>query len=244
MRSKLFRLAMKVDGFFHKVDKSLHERAKRYFPEEYSEIKSARELEVLPRVFEYSFAIKNLPKKGKVLEVGCTASANALPVTLAELGYEVYGVDLRPFKVGCNDFQFVICDARYLPFRAVFECCYSISTIEHVGLPSEWSPNADWDGDKKAIREMINAIKPHGSLVITVPFGKKGMLPDSRIYDTEDVKRLFAGLTIAEEDYIIESQRGWSKTSLEEAAKATHKPGFRAVAMFKLIKEENNLLSS
>jgi len=244
MRSKLFRLAMKVDGFFHKVDKTLHKRAKRYFQEEYSEIKSASELEVLPRVFEYSFAIKNLPKKGKVLEVGYTASSNALPVTLAGLGYEVYGVDLRSFKVRCNDFQFVICDARYLPFRAVFECCYSISTIEHVGLPSEWSPNADWDGDNKALKEIINTVKPHGSLVITVPFGKSGMLPDSRIYDTEDVKRLFAGLTIVEEDYIIESHGGWSKASLEEAAKATHKAGFRAVGMFRLNREENNLHSS
>ena len=240
LRKRVFSLAIKIDGLFHKIDKILHKRARRFFERELAEYLEKGELEVSPRVFEYSFAIKNLPEKGRVVEVGCTASSNALPIILAELGYEVYGIDLRPFKVRHSNFEFIICDARYLPFRNIFECCYSISAIEHIGLPGEYGPKDDLEGDSKAIKEMIDIVKPGGSLIITVPFGKSDIRADyERIYDIEDIKRLLKGLEIAAEEYIIERARGvWFKASGDEAAKADHKAGCRAVGMFKLHKQE------
>ena len=243
LRKRVFGFTIKIDGLFRKMYKILRKRARRFFERElaeYLEKKLEGELEVLPRVFEYSFAIKNLPEKGRVLEVGCTASSNALPIILAELGYQVYGIDLRSFKVRCSNFEFIICDARHLPFRSIFEYCYSISTIEHIGLPGVWAPTGDLEGDSKAIKEMINVVMSGGSLIITVPFGKSDMLTDSRIYDIEDTKRLFEGLKIAEEEYIIERNGVWFKISRDEAAKADHKAGCRAVGMFKLHKQEED----
>jgi len=241
MRKQLFSLAIKAHGLLHKMDRILHERAGKVFRRElaeYLERKTERQLEVLPRVFEYSFAVRNLPEKGRIIEVGCAASSNALPIILAELGYEVYGIDLRLFKVKHPNFEFIVSDARHLPFRNIFQCGYSISTIEHVGLRGEHSPRDDLEGDSKAIKEMINSVKPGGSLIITVPFGRSDMLPDSRIYDIDDIRRLFTGLNIAEEEYIKESNRVWFKISREEADKADHKAGCRAVGMFKLHKQQ------
>lgn len=234
LRKKVFSLAVKVD-------KILHEKARNFFKRELAEKLEKYACEVLPRVFEYSFTVKNLPKEGRVLDVGCTASSNALPIILAELGHKVYGVDLRPFKVKCSNFEFIICDARHLPFRGnVFECCYGVSTIEHIGLPGVWGPTGDLEGDSSAVKEMINVVKPGSLLIITVPFGKSDIFPDSRIYDIEDIERLFEGLKIVEEEYIIERDGVWFKASRDEAAKADHEAGCRAVGMFKLHKQERN----
>lgn len=211
-----------------KMNETIKQMGRRFFRNEYLQ-KSANELEVLPRVFEYPFALRNWPQKGRVLEVGCTASSNILPIALAEKGYEVYGVDLRPFKAKSTNFGFIVCDARHLPFQeGCFDCVQSISTIEHIGLPS------DLKGDSKAVREMIKVVKPNGSLIITVPFGKPDTLPDSRIYNAEEIKKLFADLRVCEEEYAIENNGIWFKTSHEKAAKADHRAGLRAVAMFKL----------
>lgn len=239
MRRRILSLAVTFDRFFHKVDKTLHKKARSLFKKEYLKKKLAGELEVLPRVFEYSFVIRNFQGTGRVLEVGCTASSNVLPIMLTGSGCDVYGVDLRPFNVRCGNFQFIMCDARFLPFRNVFGYCYSVSTIEHIGLTGESELPIDLEGDIKAIKEMLNVLKPNGSLVITVPFGKSDMLPDSRIYDTEDIKRLFAGLEITEEEYIVESNGVWLKTSHDEAARADHRAGRRAVGMFKLHMQKN-----
>lgn len=233
LRKELFFIAIKIR-------KILHERARRFFKRELIEcIEKKRESELVsPRVFEYSFVIKNLPEKGRIVEIGCTASSNALPITLAELGYEVYGLDLRLFRVKHNGFEFIICDARHLSVRKnIFDCCYSISAIEHIGLPMECGPKNDLEGDSKAIKEMINVVKPNGSLIITVPFGKSHVLAGyERIYDIEGIKSLFEGLEIVEEEYIIERDGVWLKTPRNKAAKADHKPGRRAIGMFKLVK--------
>jgi len=237
VKRQLFWFVVRVHRVLHGFDQFLHRIASELFRAELAEREAQRKLlnlqEVWPRVFEYAFAIKHSPEKGAIMEVGCTASANVVPIMLAERGHEVFGVDLRRFKVKHASFHFVMCDARHLPFQPnVFQSCYSISTIEHVGLK-------DPDGDLRAVREMVKSVRPEGSLVITIPFGKLDMLPDARIYDAQDTKRLFAGLTVANEEYIMERNGAWLKTTRDEASKADYRARCRAVAMLELKNERH-----
>ncbi|MDH5385842.1 MAG: class I SAM-dependent methyltransferase [Candidatus Aminicenantes bacterium] len=237
MKKKLFKIVINLDAIFHKIDTRLHRKAKGFFGYAKSE-------EISPRVFEYSFLIRNMPERGTVLDVGCTAGLNFLPVALSDLGYEVYGIDLRPFKIRSNNFQFIMADARYLPFRNVFDFCYGVSTVEHIGLRGTSSPLLgkieDLEGDIKAIKEIQSTMKPNGIMIITIPFGKSDILPRiaSRIYDANGIERLFNGLTIVAEEYVTKIGDTWQKVSQNEAAKANHASEDIAVAMFKLHKQK------
>ena len=217
----------------------LHRKARAFFVKE--RLNHASE-EISPRVFEYSFLMKNMPERGRALDVGCTAGLNFLPIMLSELGYEVYGIDLRPFKIPSKNFQFIMADARHLPFRDVFDVCYGVSTVEHIGLvgtlSAVLSKIEDLQGDIRAIKEMQNILKPDGIMIITVPFGKSDILPliSSRIYDANRVERLLSGLTIVAEEYVMKIGDIWRRVSRNEAAKANHASEEMAVAMFKLRK--------
>jgi len=237
LKKILFKIVTKLDTFFHKIDARLHQRAKGFFGCVKSE-------EISPRVFEYSFLIRNIPERGSVLDVGCTAGLNFLPVVLSELGCEVYGIDLRPFKIQSINFQFIMADARYLPFRNVFDFCYGVSTVEHIGLHGTLSPVLgkieDPEGDVKAMKEILSTMKPDGLMIITVPFGKSDILPriSSRVYDANGIERLFKGLKITAEEYVMKVGDMWRRVSRNEAAKTNHASGGVAVAMFKLQKKK------
>jgi len=245
LKKKLFKITMNLDILFHKIDIILHKKARVFFAQQmlnHARNGYVKEEEISPRVFEYSFVIGNMPERGRVLDVGCTAGLNLLPIILSELGYEVYGIDLRPFKIRSNNFQLIIADARHLPFRNVFDVCYSVSTIEHIGLPSTvsvvLSEIEDLEGDVKAIKEMQSIVKSKGVIMITVPFGKSDILPviASRIYDASGIERLLNGLTIVAEEYVLKIGDIWRRVSRNEATKANHAGGRIAVAMFKTCK--------
>lgn len=74
------------------------------------------------RVFEYSFVISRLVKRqsGKVLDIGCTDSGNIVPLVLALLGWEVYGIDSREWKFEHPNFHFILGDIRNTPFSDNF----------------------------------------------------------------------------------------------------------------------------
>src|SRR5262245_31050363 len=47
------------------------------------------------RIVEYPVILRWMPDRGTVLDVGCVTSR--LPLQLASLGHEVWGIDVRPF---------------------------------------------------------------------------------------------------------------------------------------------------
>jgi SAM-dependent methyltransferase len=59
---------------------------------------------------------------------------------------------------------FEVQDAREMMQQQEFDVVYSMSVIEHV---------SGANGDSRSIQEMIRALKPGGTLIVTVPFGEK-----------------------------------------------------------------------
>lgn len=181
----------------------------------------------IPFLFEVLLEPSKDKNKTKVLDVGCAESS--LVVELNKLGFDSYGIDLRPYiKSFVN---FVRCDARNMKFTDdTFDVCYAISTIEHVGLvetPYRTDKVLDKYGDKKVVSEMVRVTKPEGMIIITLPYGKgtKELSKWVRFYNKDRINSILPNNMIIDNiTYSIRKGRTWSRTS-EQIASATASQG-------------------
>ncbi len=161
------------------------------------------------RMIEYSFVIGKLAslERGKVLDVGCVARLNFLPATLASIGWEVYGIDMRQFKFKFPNFHFVLGDITRTDFTdSFFDAVYAVSTLEHLGLSGRYGISKyDPEGDAKAVREIRRILRDGGRLLVTLPYGKeKRQTTLNRVYNRDSLVELFSDWEI--QDKVIYSQ--------------------------------------
>lgn len=180
------------------------------------------------RTIEYPFviqALESLPR-GNVLDVGCADVNNFLAPSLASLGWQVYGVDLRGFKLVHPGFHLVREDIRETSFPdAFFDCAYAVSTVEHIGLAGRYGITVDDPGgDIKAVREIRRILRPGGSFFLTVPYGRGGKVikPTERVYDRARLERLLADWTVRNRLWYHQDNGGrWGQVSEEAAGRAS-----------------------
>jgi SAM-dependent methyltransferase len=194
--------------------------------------------QVSERIIEYPFAIESLaslPKGSRVAILGC--HGDLLTTILPTLGYEVDGIDVKPFPLGIKNFHFHQEDIRTTSFASsFFDAVIGISTLEHVGLF-----DGDEEGDKKTVAEIRRILRPGGICVITVPFGQKHteILMKQRVYDASSLKSLVAGLSVSRMSITAVNDRGiWEPTSLESVPAA--KPVVECVAMIQAINQRSD----
>ncbi len=193
------------------------------------------------RIVEYPFVLSKLKgyKVGKVLDVGCVDSRNVIPFMLASLSWQVYGLDIQEFGFKHPKFTFVCEDiAKGTHFADdFFDCVYSISTLEHIGIKGSFGINEDdIQGDKKAVKEISRILRAGGTFLVTLPFGKERRIR-SRRYDETMLSKLISGWQILDEVYYIhDSERGWITTSKEIAGKAGYSADEeKAIVMLELV---------
>lgn len=192
------------------------------------------------RVIEYSFVIQKLgsAKGEKVLDIGCTSRWNLLPASLAGLGWEVYGIDIRQMKFRHPNFHFVSGDISNTGFPdSFFDAVCAISTIEHIGLSGRFGVNQDDpQGDAKAVKEVQRIIRPGGTFLVTVPYGQRAIVhPLHKVYDKAWLKDLFADWRIKNEIYYAYDEEGyWEIVPEEVAALVDNKSGEEAIALLEL----------
>jgi len=205
--------------------------------------KSARILEEVigahtrERLIEYPFTFRNL-EGTSILDVGSVDSL--LPKGLSQLGFTVVGIDLRRY---CKQpyFSFVQGDAIKLPFKnECFDQTVSISTTEHVGLKGhgleQQFPHyiVHLNGDRLNLLEMKRVTKLHGSIIITLPYGK-GEHYWLRIYNPNTLAKLLEDFTIEiQEYYKEEAPKQWVLCREEEARGMIGYPLPKAVVCLKL----------
>ena len=172
------------------------------------------------RIVEVPFVHRNLPYpfRGRVLDVGYRESQ--VIYELSSLGFESWGIDIRPPLVKFSGVEHVVGDICQYPFPAGhFDVVISLSTIEHIGLLGYGNLNYDPEGDLHALQGIHRALKPNGRLILTVPFGKRGQTVSSRFYDHESLLALLARarFEVETEDYWHQQGMRWMPTSWEVA---------------------------
>lgn len=166
------------------------------------------------RMIEYSFVIGKLasPVKGRVLDVGCTARLNFLPATLASIGWEVYGIDMRQFKFKFPNFHFVLGDITKTDFPDnFFHAVYAVSALEHIGLSGRYGVSkGDPEGDAKAVREIRRILRRGGRFLVTLPYGKeKRQTTLNRVYDEDSLEELFSDWEIKDMVFYSQDSEGF-----------------------------------
>jgi SAM-dependent methyltransferase len=170
------------------------------------------------RIVEYPMVFRLLLPRGRVLDVGCVSSR--LPLQLASLGYEVHGVDLRPYPLSHPNFTFHQVDLLQppLPFQAAsFDIVTAVSCVEHFGLGA-YRDTIETGGDQRILGILHGLLKPEGQLLLTVPFGRRGQTAKHRIYDSAGLQRILQGFVIRAAHYFRRHEGGWAPATAEELA--------------------------
>lgn len=166
---------------------------------------------------------KDNSKPLDILVVGCLEEPTAQ--TLAELGHNVVGIDLRDWNAGdikplfeTPKYTHIKGDIRKFKFDQQFDLIISISVIEHIGL-GYYKDEKEEDGDTKAMNIMAGLLKPGGRIYITVPIGGEWYETYHwRLYTLDTMSRLTAGLNITRQEYWFTSYQGQGKGNLEDVA--------------------------
>lgn len=202
------------------------------------------ELYVDERFIEYPFVYSaiGLDAKVRILDVGCCGSN--LPIALACLGHEVYGIDTRDYLLKHPNFSFVQGDTLRCSFRdGSFDIVTAISTIEHIGL-GRWNDPICTEGDKKAIKEIARILKVGGKAIIAVPFGRRDIVylkgfPSHIIYDSLSLEELFREFKTIKEFFWVRRDECWLPATRSEAERVKSEPtNVRSIAVMELEKQE------
>lgn len=194
------------------------------------------------RLIERAFVLCHLGLEGsgrRVLDVGCTRSD--LAMQLAGLGYEVTGVDLRPFGFSHPRLRFEQVDVRDLEDDG-FDAVVALSVLEHVGLGA-YTDEPDEEALEEFARRLAELPRPGGQVLVTVPFGEPSVDDFQRSFSRSRLLNLFPSLDLEEERYYRRTDhRHWSPVDLSEAEKVSNLPedrgptGANCVGCFKWIR--------
>jgi len=158
------------------------------------------------RIVEYPQIFRWIKPEGVVLDIGCVSSR--LPIQLASLGYEVHGVDIRPYPFSHPNFHFHQVDIfNWTPNRS-FDIIIMVSTLDHFGL-GVYGDLVLPEADKVAIERISNWLSEDGQLLISVPFGKAGVTRKHRIYDLKRLEYLFSDFKWVDQKYFKRVRGSW-----------------------------------
>ncbi|MBU1173346.1 MAG: class I SAM-dependent methyltransferase [Proteobacteria bacterium] len=141
------------------------------------DVESLGESSVLDgRTTEYGFALSKLVRLpvGKLLDIGCVTRVNPIVSTMCELGWKVYGMDIRDYRYTHPNFKFVKGDiTQKILEDNFFNAITAISTLEHIGVGGRYGIRGE-DGlaPTRAMANIKRLLKPGGTLVITLPYRK------------------------------------------------------------------------
>jgi len=125
--------------------------------------------------------------------------------TIVSAFMPIHFYDYRPAQLKLDNLASEKGDLMALPFESCTVASIScMHTIEHIGLGRYGDP-LDYDGDIKAINELIRVTKPGGDILFVTPVGKPVLLFNAhRIYSFEQIVNYFTGCILIEFSLIPE----------------------------------------
>jgi SAM-dependent methyltransferase len=179
------------------------------------------------RVVEYPWFVSQKPR-GRVLDAGSTLNHEHVLVRVLPLTSELHEFTLAPEPESFPQLgvSYVYGDLRSLPYQdGYFDTVVSLSTLEHVGmdtspygvdLPHASEPQVE---ACRALEELLRVVAPGGTILLTLPYGRREdhgwfrQLDSSEIEELVAVSHRPAAITVYRH-----GGRGWVRSSLEESA--------------------------
>jgi SAM-dependent methyltransferase len=165
------------------------------------------------RIVEYPQVFRWIEPKGAILDIGCAKSR--LPYHLASWGYEVHGIDARPYRLTHPSLHFHQTDLFSWQPGRTFDVVLMISTLEHFGL-GRYGDQVLSDAERQAVQRIGEWLTPGGQLIITVPFGVPAVTNRHRIYDRDRLAQLFDAFEWVEEKYSRRENDTWRPSTAAE----------------------------
>ncbi|MGD0579376.1 MAG: DUF268 domain-containing protein [Bryobacteraceae bacterium] len=174
------------------------------------------ETRITSRIVEVPFAhaaMADLPEGSVLIDVGSNESLLAMELAVA--GFQVYSVDFRGYALQHPRLIAVQDSVLHWPGPAQpVDAIFSISTVEHIGLPAYGGTDAAPDGDLLAMKRFRAWLRPGGLLVFTAPFGAPKTTDFERTYGPEQLELLLEGFSIETRDLMRKNPDGaWTEVS-------------------------------
>ena len=188
------------------------------------------------RIVEYPWVFSRLPRgPGRLLDAGSVL--NFVPLLRHPLvkEKELTIMTLAP-EEDCfwrRGISYLYGDLRSIPFRDDhFDYVICISTLEHIGLDNTLLYTSDAAKKENApesyllaLSELRRVLRHGGSLLLTVPFGRREVRSWIQIFDSFAIERIletFAAHKTCEIYFRYHAETGWRLSSREAAADARY----------------------
>lgn len=183
------------------------------------------------RCVEYPWVLAQLPEMfERVLDGGSALNHDYIVRHPRLRGRDLTIMTLGP-ESECfwnEKISYVFGDLRILPFRdAWFDVVVSVSTLEHVGFDNSiftehqgYAACGSVYGHVEVVREFRRVLRPGGTLLLTVPYGRPDKAKTFQMFDASmigEVERAFGG-DVVRVGYFRYSDKGWNMASPELCA--------------------------
>jgi SAM-dependent methyltransferase len=170
-------------------------------------------------VFHTAWAARAVQKIAPKFHVDISSSLFFSTIVSAFVPIKFY--DYRPADISIPGFESFRGDLMNLPFEdKSIKSLSCLHTIEHIGLGRYGDP-LDYDGDLKAIKELIRVLAENGDLLIVVPTGKSKIHYNAhRIYSYAQIINYFKELKLIEFSLLRddENDASWINNASEDIA--------------------------
>lgn len=168
-------------------------------------------------IYHPAWALRILKKINPELHIDIGSTLAFSSMASAYHNIEFY--DYRPAMLNLDNLKSGFADLVSLPFEnnsiSSLSCMH---TIEHVGL-GRYGDKIDYDGDLKAVNELIRVLSIGGNLIFVVPIGgvAKIIFNSHRIYTYIQVMDLFKNFELVNFALVTDKNEFQSVSSKENA---------------------------
>lgn len=187
------------------------------------------------RCIEYPWAFLHLRgRTGRLLDAGAVLNHEMLVThpTIARQDLHILTLAPEPDCFWRRGISYLFGDLRDNPIRdGFYDSVVCLSTLEHIGLDNSNYSGRSTDREERpddfraAMKELARVLRPGGTLLLTVPFGRRVHHGWLQIFDeklVEDAVTAFGPAREREVRYFGYTAAGWTSSTPAACADATY----------------------